>query len=121
MKFSFIIPTKNEGKYLEKCLVSIKAQIVEDYEVIIVDTNSTDNTKTVAKKYGARIVDEPRRGASVARNAGARVSRGNILIFADADARFDKNFLQLIENRFNNDISGGVFRLSIYDAKNAYI
>ncbi len=118
MKFSFIIPTKNEGSYLEECLRSIKLQSIKDYEIIVVDTNSTDNTKAIAKKYGARVTNEPRRGASVARNRGASVSKCNILIFADADVRFDSDFLLRIDKKFKQGIVGGVFRLSLYDAAN---
>jgi len=118
MKFSFIIPTRNEGKYLGECLRSIREQSLRSYEVIVVDRDSTDRTKSIARKYGANVINEPRRGVGLARNTGAAISKGRILIFADADARLDRDFLQRVDNKFSEGIIGGVFRLSIYDAEN---
>ena len=119
MEFSFIIPTFNEGKYLSKCLESIKNQSLQDYEIIIVDKDSKDNTKATARKYSAKVTNEPRKGVGLARNVGARIAKGNIFIFADADARFDKDFLQQIKQKFDKGVVGGVFHLSIYDATDA--
>ena len=52
------------------------------------------------------------------KKVGAAISKGSILIIADADARFDRDFLQRIDRKFSKGIVGGVFRLSIYDAEN---
>ena len=61
MKFSCNIPTKNEGRYIEKTLQSIKNQSTKDYEIIVADTNSKDNTRAIARKYGAKIFNEPKK------------------------------------------------------------
>lgn len=53
---SIIIPTWNEENYLPKLLECIKKQTYRDYEVIVADANSTDNTKAIAKKYDCKIV-----------------------------------------------------------------
>ena len=116
MKFSFIIPTKNEGKYLEECLLSIKNQGIKDYEIIVVDTNSTDKTKSIARKYGAKVINEPKKGPGAARNTGAKIARGRILIFCDADVRFDHYFLERLEEKFRKSIGGCIFRIRTYDA-----
>jgi glycosyltransferase involved in cell wall biosynthesis len=113
-KFSFIIPTRNEAGYLEDCLLSIKSQSKHNHEIIVVDTNSSDGTKKIAKKH-AKLINEPRRGIGLARNTGARRARGDMLIFADADVRFDQDFLERIEKKFENDIGGGICALECYD------
>lgn len=113
-KFSFIIPTRNEAGYLEQCLLSIKKQTKKDYEIIVVDTLSSDGTKKIARRH-AKLINEPRKGIGLARNTGAKHSRGGILIFVDADVRFDKDFLERIEEKFNKNISGGICVLRCYD------
>ncbi len=116
MKFSFIIPTKNEGKYLDGCLRSIRAQSIKDYEIIVVDTNSRDRTKAIARGHGAKVINEPIKGPAAARNAGAKVARGRILVFCDADVWVDRYFLEKIDSKFKNDIGGCIFRIRTYDA-----
>lgn len=118
-KFSFIIPTRNEAAYLEECIRSIRNQTRNDYEIIVVDTLSTDGTKEIAKK-NARLVNESRKGVGIARNTGAKKAGGDILIFADADVRFAENFLEKLEERFGDNIGGGICSLRCYDG-NSYI
>ena len=92
MTLSIIIPTKNEEECLPILLESIKKQTFKDYEIIVADNKSTDKTKTIAKKYGCKIVGGGLPGK--ARNRGAKVSRGDILLFLDADTELrNKNFL----------------------------
>ena len=89
---SIIIPTFNEEKYLPKLLDCIKAQTYKNYEVIVSDANSKDKTRKIAKKYKCRIA----KGGlpAVGRNNGAKTAKGDILLFLDADVKFDKNFLK---------------------------
>jgi glycosyltransferase involved in cell wall biosynthesis len=89
---SVIIPTKNEEKYLPKLLCSIKAQGIQDYEVIVADADSTDKTIEIAKDYGCKII----RGGMPAtgRNQGAKYSKGDILVFIDADTMLPNNFFK---------------------------
>ncbi len=111
-EFSFIIPTLNEGKYIEKCLRSIKRQ-KESHEIIVVDSYSKDNTIKIARKYG-KVVFEGRKGPGVARNTGSRIAKGRILVFPDADTRFDSNFLTELKMQFD-DAGGGIFNLTFFD------
>ena len=89
---SIIIPTLNEEKYLPLLLESIKKQSFADYEIIVADAGSKDRTVEIAKNYGCRIV----RGGLPAkgRNEGARVAKGEALLFSDADTLFPKDFLE---------------------------
>ena len=89
---SIIIISKNEEKCIERLLKSIKMQDFKDYEIILSDAQSTDKTRKIARKYGCRIVEGglPSKG----RNAGAKASKGNLLLFLDSDVVLPKHFLK---------------------------
>ena len=89
---SIIIPALNEEKYLPLLLKSIKDQNFFDYEIILADAGSKDKTIEIAKKYGCRVVPGglPAKG----RNEGAKVAKGEILFFLDADAILPSNFFE---------------------------
>lgn len=89
---SIIIPTPNEEKYLPNLLQCLKNQTFKDFEIIVADALSKDITREIAIKSGARIVDGGLPG--LARNNGAAVAKGEILLFCDADVVFGKLFLQ---------------------------
>lgn len=77
---------KNEEKFLEGCLESLRGVVDE---VVIVDTGSTDRTKEIARAYGARVFDFPWNGSFAdARNEALRRSRGRWILYIDADERF---------------------------------
>ena len=88
---SIIIPTLNEEEYLPILLRSIKKQSYKDYEIIIADAGSTDETLEIAKKYGCKITGggHPGRG----RNMGVKRAKGDLLLFLDADAELPRKFL----------------------------
>lgn len=80
---SIIIPTYNEEKLLPMLLESIKAQDYRDYEVVVADANSTDKTREIAQRYGARVVGGGMPAAG--RNRGAEAAKGKKFLFLDAD------------------------------------
>jgi len=92
MKLSIIIPTYNEQKYLPKLLKSIKIQDFKDYEIIVADANSTDDTILIAKKEGCKVVKGGFPG--VGRNKGAKYAKGELLLFLDSDTILSKNTLK---------------------------
>lgn len=89
---SIITPAYNEEGYLPKLLSCIKRQSYKDYEIIVADAGSKDRTREIAKKCGCAVV----RGGlpAVGRNNGAKAAKGDILLFLDADAQFNKDFLK---------------------------
>lgn len=99
MNLSIIIPTKNEEKYLPKLLESVRKQTFKDYEVIVADNSSKDKTKEMAIKYGCKVVKGGLPGK--ARNEGARIAKGNVILFLDADTELKtKDFLEKATDEF---------------------
>ena len=85
---SFIVPAYNEEHELPRALSSIRAAAEtsgQSFEIIVVDDASTDGTAEIARNAGAIVVPVQYRHIAAVRNAGARVSRGDILFFVDAD------------------------------------
>lgn len=110
-----IIPALNEEKILKKCLRSIEAQNYHEYEVVIVDGGSSDKTLEIAKYYGHRIVELPRRrphDVGLARNFGARYAEGEILAFIDADTVLPSDCLSVLNKCFQNpEVIGAMCRV----------
>jgi len=92
--FSIIIPTLNEEFLLPRLLKDIDKQKEKNYEVIIVDGYSTDNTKKIALDYKKRFYQINQKNVSIQRNFGAKKAIGKYLVFLHADVRIKKNFLQ---------------------------
>ena len=101
---SIIIPTFNEKKYLPSLLDSIKKQSFKDYEIIVADAGSKDNTADIAKDYGCIVIKGgllPR-----GRNNGAKVAKGDTFLFLDADIILPPFFLSNIIKKFKEDNLG---------------
>lgn len=100
MLVSFIIPTFNSEKTLGKCLESIKGQEVRK-EILVVDGGSRDDTQEIARKAGARLIIERKKGIAPARNAGLEKARGDCIAFVDSDVvlteGWAKKALKLLE------------------------
>ena len=98
---SVVIPAHNEEIYLLSCLESIKNQdYAGEYEVIVVDNASTDNTAQIARDWGAKVVYEGKRSPACARQKGAEVATGKIIAFIDADTQAPVHWLSTIVWRF---------------------
>ncbi|MDF9744961.1 glycosyltransferase [Natrinema salsiterrestre] len=91
---SFVVPARNEGDYLRGTLGSLAA-LDTDYaaEVIVVDGDSSDDTRAIAREYGATVLQEGGSSIAVARNMGADRATGEWLAFVDADTRVRANYL----------------------------
>ncbi|HEX2987220.1 MAG TPA: glycosyltransferase, partial [Chloroflexota bacterium] len=98
LSFTVIIPARNAASVLGKCLSSVvsKGAGGSPLEVIVVDDGSTDDTVAVAKSHGARVVYTGGLGPAAARNAGARVASGDLLVFLDADCVAEQGCLEAL-------------------------
>lgn len=106
-KISVIIPVYNVSEYLDECLTSVINQNYPNYEIIIVNDGSTDNSLEIAKKYQKKhkqlikLYDKENGGLSSARNYGIKKSTGDYLLFVDSDDYILPNCLEVIGKNLN--------------------
>lgn len=102
MMISFIVIGKNEGWRLSKCLNSvlkcIQEHSLENFEIIYVDSNSTDESRSIAKKFHqVKVLNLVKDcNAAIARNTGVRFAEGDVYFFIDGDMEIQSNFLSLV-------------------------
>ena len=116
-KFSIIIPVYNTSKYLDRCLDSIFNQYYKNYEVIIINDGSTDDSDIIIKnkiktKKNVLYISKDNGGLSSARNAGVNVSSGEYLLFLDSDDYYCDGFLDKLCNEVGN---ADVLRYQVQD------
>jgi len=103
-KLSVIVPVYNGAMHLSRCLDSLRLSNCSDFEVIVVDDCSTDRSRQIAERSGARCVRAPHTlGPAGARNLGVAHAQGDIFVFVDADVEVPHNALGLIEKDFADD------------------
>ena len=103
IKYSFIVPCYNGEKYIVKCLDSILKQTSNNYEVIVINDGSTDNSINIINKYKNDkkivIINQDNMGLSLARNNGINKAKGEYLIFVDCDDYIQNDFLKTIDKK----------------------
>ena len=107
-KFSIIIPVYNTEKYLKKCLDSVFLQNYDNYEIIIVNDGSTDNSDKIVKEYMKKhkniiYILKENGGLSSARNVGVSKAKGDYLLFLDSDDYYCDNFLFQLSDEINDE------------------
>ncbi len=107
--FSIVIAAYNRANYIEKAVESVLNQNCEDWELVIVDDGSEDNTLEVLEKFNANdkisiITLGGNTGVANARNAGIKIVRGNYLTFLDSDDWYKSNHLKSRINILNKNI-----------------
>jgi glycosyltransferase involved in cell wall biosynthesis len=96
-KVSVVVASYNGGRTLRACLESLCHLNYPDYEVILVDDGSTDDTPALAKEFpGVRAIRHENRGLSAARNTGIAAATGEIVAFTDSDCRADEDWLRYL-------------------------
>lgn len=107
-KYSIIVPVYNTGDYLYHCLDSIKKQSYKNFEAIIVNDGSTDNSGEIINNYQEDkrfvIVNQNNMGVSMARNNGISKATGEYIVFLDSDDYLDKNYLEVVNKEFDDDL-----------------
>ena len=102
IKISIVMPSYNQGIYIDSAIKSILNQKYPDLELIIIDNLSIDNTNTVLKKYDEKltIIREKDRGQTNAINKGFRVAKGEILAYLNSDDLYAQNTLKIVSDYF---------------------
>lgn len=116
-RVSFIIPTLNEEARIEGCVKAIKPQLKDGDEIIVVDNGSLDKTNQIAKSLGCKIICEPKKGLSNARNAGAKAAASNILCFIDSDGRVSSDWLEEARESLQDEKISAVSGLNIFESE----
>ena len=121
MKISVVIPMFNASRTISTCLEALFHQEVLPFEVIVVDNNSTDDSREIVqnsrqslKPLNIILCEETKKGPSAARNKGASLACGEIIAFTDSDCVPDQCWIKGIETAFSRDkgldVIGGVFK-----------
>ncbi len=104
---SVIIPAHNEERYLKATLQALQQQSYSRFEVIVVANGCTDRTEEVARERCDRLVVLSQKCLGVARNLGARMARGQLLLFLDADTLLERDALRTISRKFSRRHAAG--------------
>ena len=104
---SVIIPTYNNGKFLDKCIESILSQTYCEFELLIINDGSTDNTIDILKYYGQKdkrikLFNIENNGVSFARNLGISKAKGEYICFIDSDDWVEKDYLSQFVSKIQN-------------------
>ena len=104
---SIIIPCYNAEKTLEKTLESIFNQTYNNYEIIVVNDGSTDETSDILNVYKNKIkvINQENKGAAATRNRGFKESKGQYLLFCDADVILKSSILEKMVNTLEEHVS----------------
>ena len=112
MTFSVVIPLYNKAHYIEATIRSVLNQTCTDYEVVVVDDGSTDDSLMLARRYESdrvRVISQKNQGVSVARNTGIEHARGKFIAFLDADDQWQADYLATIQGLTNRYPESDIF------------
>lgn len=119
MLVSVIVPVYNVAPYLREALDSVVNQTYKDLEIIIVDDGSTDGSADICKEYAdsdtrIKLIKQPNKGLSGARNTGLEIATGDLVAFVDSDDSISPLFVELLVSAMiSSDSPIGVCRCSI--------
>lgn len=114
MRFSVIIPLYNKAPYVAKAVQSVLAQTFADYELVIVDDGSKDDSAKIAEeaiegRENCRLMKQENAGVSMARNNGVADSKGDYLCFLDADDWWEPTFLEEMDRFIAEFPEAGIY------------
>lgn len=118
-KFSIIVPLYNKAPYIRKALDSVVSQTCTDWECIVVDDGSTDNSADVVRELVIgnsklvndqfRLISQPNAGVAAARNNGVKASHGEYVCFLDADDWWEPMFLEEMDGLIKDNPDAGLY------------
>ena len=103
---TLIIPVKNEGKRLARCLEGVEKQSLKPADLVVVDGHSTDDTVEIARRHGARVFFESVGTRAAACQVGIMEAQEDIIAFTDADCIPDSGWLENLVDSLEDDIVG---------------
>ena len=118
---SVIIPVYNAQEGIKQCLDSLLNQSFTDFEIILLNDGSTDNSLEVIKKYAAdndfiRVIDKENEGVAKTRNKGIQLAKGKYIVFIDNDDFVDSDYLERFYNAIDQEqldiVLGGYKRVN---------
>lgn len=110
--FSVIIPLYNKEEYISECLKSALSQTFDDFEIVIMDDGSTDNSASLANNFKSDKINlhhQENQGASEARNNAVKLSSGKYMAFLDADDIWEPDHLQRLSDSINSFPNSGIY------------
>src|SRR5262249_30020014 len=107
-RVSIVVPALNAEQTIDETLSSLSLLNYPDYEVIVVNDGSNDNTGTLARRHKVRVIDTQNQGLSAARNVGIEAATGDIVAFIDSDAFPDPDWLLFLVNALDEQNAAGV-------------
>lgn len=117
-EISIIIPIYNTQKYIEKCLRSLEKQTMKNFEIILVNDGSTDNTEKIVKRYinehknlNIIYIKKENGGLASARNCGVKRAKGKYISFLDSDDYLDNNLFQNLKQYMDKDVEMIKFKM----------
>jgi len=102
VRISVVIAAYNEAKYIKTVLTALASQTIKDFELIVVDNNSSDATSSIARQMGAKVFLEKNQGYVFAVERGLREATGDILAVTDSDTSPDSDWLEKILHAFED-------------------
>ncbi len=118
--FSVIIPLYNKAPYVAKAIESVLGQTYRDFEVIVIDDGSTDQSLEVAKTFENKsitIISQPNSGVSTARNNGVKIAKHPYICFLDADDWWHPTFLEEMKRLITDFPDAGIYGSGYYIVK----
>lgn len=106
-RLSIIIPAYNVGLFIDRCLASVHEQTYKDFEVILIDDGSTDQTLMIGREWCTRdqrfrLIAQKNQGVAIARNVGLEAVRGELLTFVDSDDYLEATALEKLVERLDS-------------------
>lgn len=123
--FSVIIPLYNKAAYIEKAIFSVFSQTFKEFELIVINDGSKDNSLEIVQQINnksanqqIRIIDQVNQGVSITRNNGVKYAKYDYIAFLDADDWWDIHFLEEIKSLIDEFPEGAIYASSYFKVKN---
>ena len=120
---TIVIPVYNSEKYIGRCIDSILNQTFQDFELLIINDGSKDNSQEVVEEYKSRypnkitLINQENKGVSKTRNEAIKIANGKYIMFIDNDDYIDNNYIEIYVTKINQTnadiVMGGYRRVNI--------